>query len=131
MDNCDWLKYVVPDFVNPYLNKTGGWPAVEAGCALTGKYGALLCAWSMAEYHIKNDLVPALSKTGCGSDTDWNKVFDIIETCSKPNVPLSWVAAQMVFRYRQDARNKCIAQRSAAGLPTAVNPSAQGLVCTP
>lgn len=139
MDNCDWLKNVVPDFVNPYLTKTGNWPKVESDCASFGfgTYGALWCARNMAMNHIYNDLIPALSKTGCGSDSDWNKIFEVIKTCTAGNLPggaplgSSQVAALAVYRYRQDARSACTASRSSAGLPIDINPSSQGLVCTP
>jgi hypothetical protein len=82
MENCDWLNKVLPDFVNPYLQKSGKWRAVESECAsrASGWWGDRLCALDMAENHINNDLVPALVRSGCGSTSDWTRVFDVIET---------------------------------------------------
>jgi hypothetical protein len=151
MDNCKWMDRVIPDFVNPYLQKTGNWSALESVCQLVKlnyrSYGApivgdLLCAEAMAEYHIEVDLVAAMTATGCGSDNDWNLVYQQIQTCSGDTQTAllgGWpdaaknagadYAAWKVRKLRDQARAQCVANRTAAGLDPEMNPAEKGKVC--
>jgi hypothetical protein len=151
MDNCKWLDRVIPDFVDPYLQKTGNWSALESVCQLVKlnyrSYGApivgdLLCAEAMAEYHIEVDLVAAMTATGCGSDNDWNLVYQQIQTCSGDTQTAllgGWpdaaknagadYAAWKVRKLRDNARAQCIANRTAAGLDPEMSAAEKGKVC--
>jgi hypothetical protein len=139
MENCDWLNKVLPDFVSPYLQKTGLWREIETDCQnnYLGTYGKLWCAREMAANHIKNDLIPALIKSGCGSEPDWKAVFEFIRTCSVDNMPRSapplssQIAALQVRKYREDARIACVAARTAKLLPIEITNHAKGKVCMP
>jgi len=151
MDNCKWMDRVIPDFVNPYLQKTGNWSALESVCQLVKlnyrSYGVpivgdLLCAEAMAEYHIEVDLVAAMTATGCGSDNDWSLVYQQIQTCSgdtQTTLLGGWpdaaknagadYAAWKVRKLRDKARVQCVANRTAAGLDPEMNPAEKGKVC--
>jgi hypothetical protein len=139
MDNCDWLNTLVPSFIDPYLQKTGNWRQIELNCVGMGfgKYGELLCARNMAKNHIYKDLIPALVKAGCGTDSDWQGVYEIIKTCTSETMPdnapplSSQVAAFQVYRYRQEARQACSSARTAANTPVQINDNAKGKICTP
>jgi hypothetical protein len=73
MEHCDWLKEVIPAFVDPCLRKSGEWPAIEDKCRKRFQtwINARRCANEMAREHIFYDLLPALVRYGCGSESDW------------------------------------------------------------
>ena len=144
MDNCKWMERVIPDFVNPYLQKLGRWPEIEADCrqppALPGYYGIRIrdrmCARAMAKYHIEVDLNAALFRTGCGSDGDWAMVFETIKQCtadtfnSIPYLPGSeTVAGLAVHSYREETRARCQYNRQAVGKPPEIDSNLGGKQC--
>jgi hypothetical protein len=139
-DNCDWLNRVIPDFVNPYLQKKNKWTSIEADCYAnaSGLLGDALCANNMAFNHIFQDLIPALEKSGCGSSADWEKVFSVIETCTSDvlaNVTPVGVASLLGSKgaqaYRTAARTACQASRKFAGLNVEIDNNLKGKVCKP
>ncbi len=136
MENCNWLKAVLPDFVTPYLTKGGNWTTIEARCRQrsAGWLADRLCASEMARYHIEVDLMGALSRSGCGSDSDWTKVFDVINSCSGEtfNTDAEKFVATFAVRLQRDrVRNSCMAGRSASGLDRYTNVELKGAICTP
>ncbi len=139
MDNCNWLKSVIPDFVNPYLQKTGEWPIVEANCANPSSPGLLplrdrLCAANMARNHIYSDLEPAIIKSGCGSDADWAQVFVAIEQCTAETFSTDaekFVATRILKFYREEVRSNCLAARTSLGLNKDINDDLRGKICVP
>jgi hypothetical protein len=136
MENCDWLKKVIPDFVQPYLLKTGKWTEVERDCAKAGSgyVSDRRCAERMARTHIRQDLSSALVASGCGSDIDWQKVFLVIEKCTAEAFTSRFdrfVASSMVSVYRESVRAQCLKARSESGLPTHINDELKGQTCTP
>jgi hypothetical protein len=135
MDNCNWLKAVLPTFADPYLRKTGRWSSVEARCAArsTGWLADRLCAAEMAAYHIEVDLAQSLGSSGCGSDSDWAKVFEVINTCSAETFSKaeSFVATYQVRVLRDRTRAVCVAHRTTNGVNAFINPELQGRTCTP
>ncbi|GMV32144.1 MAG: hypothetical protein AMXMBFR59_42690 [Rhodanobacteraceae bacterium] len=145
MENCKWMDRVIPDFVNPYLKKTGRWPQIEAECrqppALPGEYGIRIrdrmCARAMAKYHIEVDLNQALFTTGCGSDGDWSLVFEMIKQCiadtfnSIPYLPGSEIVAGVaVHGYREETRARCQYNRQAVGKPAEIDADLGGKQCS-
>ncbi|MDQ6627917.1 MAG: hypothetical protein M3Z29_05610 [Pseudomonadota bacterium] len=141
MDNCDWLKWVIPQFVGKYLNKVERWPEVIEKCrapnALLSPAGMdIACANREAFYHITQDLVPALAQYGCGTDDDWAKVYGVIASCTGENLSgyfpgSGTIASKGTYAYRQGARFTCLAQRQLSGQPMMINASIQGQTCTP
>lgn len=135
MDNCNWLKAVLPDFVKPYLLKQGRWKTIEAECARSlGWLADRRCASAMAAYHIETDLSQALSKSGCGSDRDWQRVFDVINTCTAQtfnNAAETWVASAAVRIQRDRTRAACTAARTAEGVDVYINTELKGTTCSP
>jgi hypothetical protein len=135
MGNCNWLKFVIPDFVSPYLLKRGNWSAIEAGCrTTTGMIADRGCATAMALYHISTDLLPALAKTGCGSSADWSTVFGFIEQCSASSFNSSLerqLVSATVRLARERVRTQCIEQRTNAGLASDINAGLGGSQCMP
>lgn len=136
MENCNWMKAVIPDFVNPYLSKAGAWPGVEADCKArgTGWYADRECAREMAMYHIRVDLSAALAKSGCGSTSDWTKVFESVSSCTSASFGNGFerrIAVELVRFARQQARATCTAVRTAKGLDVAINNDLKGTTCTP
>ena len=93
----------------------------------------VLCARDEARYHIDSDLVPTLVTEGCGSENDWTKVYDVIAVCTAKNMPLGsqTLSAFGAYYYRNQARNACVATRTAAGQNTSINPTNAGQICTP
>lgn len=118
-----WINTVVPDFVNPFLNKDGLWKRVIDVChALPPElYGRdEVCQAHMAAYHIAWDLSQALYKDGCGTDKDWRTTGEIIASCVKKGVfsdwgPLTpvvkWCANRVVQKSRDAVRLTCRAYR--------------------
>jgi hypothetical protein len=144
MDNCKWMDRVIPDFVNPYLQKLGRWPEIEADCRRgTGtqeswatRIRERLCARNMARYHIEEDLSRALEVTGCGTDRDWQAVFGAITSCTSETfqglgpIPFSETIAQwQVRQYRDNVRAACQALRSGRSQPLDINSGLGGKVC--
>jgi hypothetical protein len=84
MNNCKWMRQVIPAFVGPYLLKTGDWQVVEQACRARGMgwWSDRRCAEAMARNHIFDDLLPALTQSGCGETTDWSQVYEAIEQCT-------------------------------------------------
>lgn len=135
MDNCNWLKAVIPDFVDPYLQRRGDWQAIEADCARgIGWISGRRCAARMAEYHIEVDLAVALAKSGCGTESDWTKVFEIIDTCSAQSFghPIeSFVASRVVRALRDRVRATCLVMRRDSGVDALINADLRGTTCIP
>lgn len=135
MEDCNWLKAVLPDFVAPYMEKAGRWSAIEAECRrATGWVADRDCAQAMARYHIANDLGPALIRFGCGSSADWNKVFDAIASCTRQTFSTAFesaVSQAVVLVYRNLIRSRCLAVREAAGENREINDDLRGSACTP
>jgi hypothetical protein len=128
-----WLDAVVPTFVNPFLEQSGQWPAVESSCRALPKYVPgrdLICQARMAYYHITNDLQNALNTQGCGTASDWKAVGTIISNCVSsdyatypPGVrqTFTFVADYVVQTARNSARGNCIAYRTKNKLPLPPN----------
>ncbi|MDL1861322.1 hypothetical protein FBR04_09870 [Betaproteobacteria bacterium PRO7] len=118
MDHCKWMDRVIPDFVNPYLQKAGDWPEIEQRCGAMARMGApfngLLCASLMAQYHIEKDLTAALTLHGCGSENDWNLVFSTIQACPSSGGKVAEVAVRDL---REQARATCLVRRQTAPDP--------------
>jgi hypothetical protein len=136
MENCNWLKFVLRDFVNPYLQKNGDWSTIEARCRArkSNWFNDRLCAESMARHHIFNDLLPALVKHGCGSEADWKQVFGVIAHCSQRTFNGGMektLASAPVYLYRQLVRRTCTDARNASGLSTDINNDIRGKTCMP
>lgn len=136
MDNCNWMKFVIPEFVNPYLDKAGDWSAIEAECAQreSNWLNERFCAEAMARHHIFTDLLPALQKYGCGSEADWEQVFGMISSCSQATFGSQVdraLASTPVYVYRQIVRASCSIARIAAGLSVDVNEDLRGKQCMP
>jgi hypothetical protein len=60
--------------------------AVERPCRGIACKCPLACAMDEARHHIFSDLVPALVTSECGSDDDWQKVHNVIESCTGQTV---------------------------------------------
>lgn len=136
MDNCNWLAQVIPDFARPYLEKHNDWNAVEAKCRSrgTGWLADRLCGAEMSKYHIDVDLLNALAKSGCGSQNDWNQVFESIRQCTVTafSNSVEQVAAGLrVKQLRDKVRGQCIAVRQAKGLNPDINDALKGKTCAP
>ena len=140
MGNCKWLNKVIPDFVTPYIQKTGQWPARESECRsppiyIVGSYAtSRWCAAKMAQYHIETDLLPAVISSGCGSSADWAEVFAKIPGCTAQTFGNSFeasLAGTQVYVMRQRIRSRCVAARTAAGKPVDVEESLRGQSCAP
>lgn len=142
LDDCDWLNELVPNFVGRYLAEVDSWPTIKARCRaprspfVDAPTQDLVCATQEGAHHIINDLVPALSTYGCGSDADWDKVYGVLKTCAAeamaPYFPGAIEISQLsVYALRQGARGLCITNRTLAGLPININPPLKGQVCTP
>jgi hypothetical protein len=134
MDNCRWMERVIPDFVNPYLQKTGDWLAVEQACRDRGKgwWSDRRCAEAMARNHIFDDLIPALTRSGCGSDGDWGLVYETIEQCTGASLGSRLeqsASSGVVWVYRNAARAACQGSRTLNGLPTDINLDLKGRIC--
>lgn len=132
-DNCKWLKKVVPDFVRPYVQKSGEWQAIERNCQLLsalGPVGSLICAERMAAYHIEVDLRSALASSGCGTESDWSNVYSHIQSCTNTSLPmLGPMAAYSISRKRNITREQCVADRSTLGAPVTINTELSGQSC--
>ena len=131
MDNCPWLERVLPDFVGLYLRFERAWPQVVQWCdnvatSIGRKLAQLSCAGHMAEYHIKADLADALTQHGCGTESDWNKVFDVISNCETTGSP---GIREQVYAHRQEARATCLYRRNAMGLEPFIEQPLRGQVC--
>jgi hypothetical protein len=137
MEHCDWLKEVIPAFVDPYLRKSGGWPAVEARCRRRPQTwpNQWRCAEEMARHHILFDLLPAVVRYGCGSESDWALVFNEITACSQKVLEVNGTWARVIvapiYGYREIVRAACVMSRVSAGLPSDINEDIKGKVCTP
>lgn len=144
MDNCQWMDHVIPAFVDPYLEKRGLWPFVEASCSAVntlldgfngGKWVANQeCFASMGWYHVQVDLRGALEAFGCGSQRDWNMVGQRIVPClmeTQPGNPRAYhqVGGIFVHLARERVRQKCISSRQKDGLPVDINQEMGGKVC--
>lgn len=134
MGNCKWMDRVIPDFVNPYLQRTGDWPAVEQACSDRGIgwWSDRRCAEAMARNHIFDDLLPALARSGCGSNADWNAVYETIEQCTSAGLGSRLEqlgSAGVVWVYRNVVRAACQASRTATGLPAEINADLMGQTC--
>lgn len=135
MDNCKWMDRVIPDFVNPYLQKTGRWAEIESRCQTLkntlGQYwGDLTCAGQMARYHIDVDLAAALAQTGCGSEADTELVRVAISECTNSFRPLGIpVDSWATWSLRGEAKQACIARRQGLGQNVEIEPSLGGKTC--
>lgn len=134
MENCKWMDRVIPDFVNPYLLKTGNWPAIEQACRDRGSgwWSDRRCAEAMARNHIFDDLIPALVRTGCGSDGDWELVYQTIEQCTGASLGSRLeqsASSGVVWVYRNAARAACQGSRALSGFPTDINADMRGRTC--
>ena len=91
----------------------------------------------MTENHIFDDLIPAIIKSGCGSQSDWDTVFKVIRSCTSESLvgvfpPGSGsLATAGVFTYREIARASCETQRALAGISIEINENLKGNVCRP
>lgn len=149
MDNCKWMDRVIPDFVNPYLQKLSRWAEIESTCAqLKQKYSGFPleqqlaegeCAARMAGYHIDTDLRQSLNRFGCGSDADWQTVATVIGECAQATAQQQapgWakdaaesVASAGVIFLRNRIRNACVQYRQSQGLDPVMDPTEKGKVC--
>jgi Glucodextranase, domain B len=125
LENPDWLDKVVPDFINKWKDETGAWIAVKAVCqsfTLDPKTFLIrkqLCAATMAAYHINADLKGTLVNFGCGTDSDFGKIGDIIRNCTSQNLgfPFNEIAKPIVDFMRDFVHDQCINERGRRGLP--------------
>jgi hypothetical protein len=146
MNNCKWMDRVIPAFVNPYIEKTGRWKEIESDCQRPPSVSAVwsislrdrFCARSMAKYHIEQDLAQALSTMGCGTDSDWNLVFEMIQKCSSAtfnSIPYLFlsetIANWQVQSYRDAVREHCKISRLNSKLPIEININTEGKTCDP
>lgn len=144
MDNCQWMDYVVPAFVEPYLEKRAFWPLVEASCeavnALIKDYkggrwvASQECFATMGWYHVQVDLRDALEKFGCGSQKDWNMVGQRIIPClmgTQPENPRAYhqVGGIFVHLARDRVRERCLTSRQKDGLLGDINQEIGGKIC--
>lgn len=125
MDDKEWLNKVVPDFVNPLIQKSGGWNRVMEGCKFRGMLpglGAFWCQNEMANYHMQADLQKALNRQGCGTESDWKKVGDAISLCVEKGIKEDWptsilqeetrdFANDIVQHTRNNVRATCLKQK--------------------
>ena len=125
LENPDWLDKVLPDFINKWKDETGAWPFVRAACqSFTFDPRTLpirkeLCAALMATYHINLDLKGTLVDFGCGTDSDFRKIGDIIRDCTNQNLsfPFNEIAKPIVDFMRDFIHDQCIEERRRRGLP--------------
>ncbi|HEU4391283.1 MAG TPA: carboxypeptidase-like regulatory domain-containing protein, partial [Blastocatellia bacterium] len=125
LENPDWLDKVLPDFINKWKDETGAWPFVRAACqSFTFDPRTLpirkeLCAALMATYHINLDLKGTLVDFGCGTDSDFMKIGDIIRNCTNQNLsfPFNEIAKPIVDFMRDFIHDQCIEERRRRGLP--------------
>ncbi|BCD97701.1 hypothetical protein [Marinagarivorans cellulosilyticus] len=136
MENCKWLDLVIPDFIDPYIQKNGSWEQIESDCRdssldFWGWASEKVCANAMARYHISEDLIAALSKNGCGTDSDWSQVFDVIKSCNRENLSNleSRFANLAVKMYRNAVRDDCIKSREAQMKPIEIDLGLEGRQC--
>lgn len=136
MNNCKWMERVIPDFVTPYLQKKSNWLPVEQSCQESllpvGWARDRACAERMARLHISQDLLPALQKSGCGSDTDWLLVYSVIADCTSQSFSSGleqWFSRVVVGLYRERIRGNCLESRQQNGFPSAVNQNLEGKSC--
>lgn len=134
MQNPRWLDDVVEDFVEPFLDRTDEWNAVIKKCRDRQTWVPFrdeLCQQEMAAYHISADLQNSLNGNGCGTDSDWKVVGQIITECIEEGLnsywPVArqfaeWYANRIVQRDRDSVRTKCIEHRRQRGLPMEENP---------
>lgn len=124
LNNPSWLDNVLNAFVEPYIKKDGGWNDVISEChglndpwfKIAAKYR---CQELMADYHIANDLQNALNMYGCGTEEDWDAIYEDISDCiseSDMNGLYSLVAKLIVKSNRNAVRQKCIEYRTSRGL---------------
>jgi hypothetical protein len=93
-----WAQTIVPRFVDRFVDGVDDpqspWQGVLDECAnlLFPFFKEDRCAFLMAEHHIKKDLADALLsmeelrtdglvQTACGKKSDWDLVFEDIQTC--------------------------------------------------
>lgn len=144
MDNCQWMDYVIPGFVEPYLRSEGSWLAIEGSCGavqvlLAGVPGGKWiadreCFSTMGWYHVQIDLKNALDKYGCGSKSDWDVVGKQIVPClaeTQPGYPRSYYTMGGIFVHmaRDSVRAQCLAKRASQGLPVEIGADMGGKVC--
>jgi hypothetical protein len=124
LDNPSWLDNVLNAFVQPYVDRNGNWNNVIDECRnlddpiykVAAKYR---CQELMADYHISHDLQNALNINGCGTEKDWDAIYENIKSCisaSGMNIIYSFVARWEVKSNRNDVRLKCIEYRKSKGL---------------
>jgi len=130
MDNCKWLEVVLPDFVGLYLRFEREWPQVAQACDTYRSLGLPLpqmaCAGRMANYHIAADLADALTRHGCGTQRDWDMVYEVIGSCPTTGDP---VIRQTVRSLRNEARATCLYRRTAQGFNPSIEEPYRGQVC--
>lgn len=103
--------------VGKYLDKTGRWPDVIAGCnsVYYVPFSPEMCMSDMAQYHIKNDLQGTLNSLGCGTDADWDRVAKIITQCITQSTQYDpvrrWAGDMSVQSWRNVTRQNCKAAR--------------------
>ncbi len=142
MENCNWLNGVVRDFVQPYVQKQGRWPLLAAQCSSHLNWGwgvprwlhDRMCAGFSAGYHITADLLPSLSTHGCGTERDWEQVFDRIKGCTSQSFSSPWEAEfanAIVYLARSYARDQCFAERQSRGVDRFIEPALAGRECRP
>lgn len=115
MEDPGWLDKVMPKFIDPYRDQTGGWPAVRIVCnkiSLTNPFRKDICAAMMAAYHINVDLQNALLMGGCGTDSDWQRVQDQIFSCVDEEGGLFTGLAKPIVQFMRDGvRANCLKAR--------------------
>lgn len=141
MGNCDWLRDVIPAFNKPYFEKWGDWPAIEAKCRSGAYRLTAICSAAMAQQHIEEDLKHALIQHGCGSERDWDKVFEHIKSCTTEVMQATgsetpprigrYIASGVIYAKREQVRATCVAERTRLRLPMETNGSNGGNVCRP
>jgi hypothetical protein len=125
LENPDWLDKVLPDFINKWKDETGAWFLVKAECQTftldpkTFLIRKQLCAALMAAYHINFDLKGTLVNFGCGTDSDFRKIGDIIRNCTSQNLgfPFNEIAKPIVDFMRDFVHDQCISERLRRGQP--------------
>lgn len=138
MDNCKWLDQLSPASTGPYLRNEVPWPQIVANCnalMLPPPAKIAICAGAMAARNIRHDLTEALVKYGCGTDRDWDIIFEVNfsmrSTCmparTSPTVRRSLSAAMK--EWRDQTRDTCVARRIAAGKDPFINNELRGQSC--
>jgi hypothetical protein len=139
MDNCKWLDHVSPASTAAYLQNQVPYPQIIAQCnALPQRPPGRIsfCAGLLANRNIRFDLTDALVAYGCGTEHDWNMIFDVNFSIASQCLPARTMPrTRLAMSYSMKAfrtltRNTCIARRTAAGLDPFINNDLRGQSCT-